>query len=151
MIKYAVASAALTALVLPAVPAGAQEAVSLMVSESEEYGPYLTDGNGRAVYLFTTDTQGQGGSGAEVSCEGECLDAWPPLYTQGDPQAGEGVDSSLLGTTEHEGQTMVTYNGWPLYYFVRDEGSGDTAGQNIEGFGGEWYLVSPDGQQVEGE
>jgi hypothetical protein len=38
-----------------------------------------------------------------------------------------------------------------LYYFARDESAGDTKGQDIEGFGAEWYLVSPEGEKVEEE
>ncbi|MCT7376278.1 COG4315 family predicted lipoprotein [Chelativorans salis] len=139
----------LAGLVLTAAPALAQDAAMVEVAESEQYGQYLTDSEGRALYLFTADTQGQDGTEPQVSCTGECLDAWPPYYTQGQPQAGNMADASLLGTVDHEGQMMVTYNGWPLYYFVRDEGAGDTNGQHVESFGGEWYLVSPEGERVE--
>ncbi|MDZ5697171.1 hypothetical protein [Chelativorans sp. M5D2P16] len=149
MTRLITTSIAVAALMLPAVPAFAQDAAMVQVAESEEYGQYLTDGEGRALYLFTADTQGQGDTQAQVSCEGECLDAWPPFYTQGEPQAGDMADASLLGTIDHEGQIMVTYNGWPLYYFARDEGAGATSGQDIESFGGEWYLVSPEGEQIE--
>ena len=56
----------------------------------------------------------------------------------------------MLGTVERrDGSLQVTYNGWPLYYFVKDGKPGDTIGQDMEGFGGEWYLVSPDGDHVE--
>ena len=141
--------AALAVLMLGITPAFAQEAATVKVSQSDQHGQYLTDGEGRAVYLFTADKQGQGDTQAQVSCTGECLDAWPPLYTQGEPQAGDMADASLLGTVEHDGRQMVTYNGWPLYYFARDAGPGQTTGQDIESFGGEWYLVSPQGTKVE--
>lgn len=144
-------SAALAATTLFAVPALAQDGAMVKIAESADHGQYLTDGEGRALYLFTADTQGQGDAQAQVSCEGECLDAWPPYYTEGEPQAGEMADASLLGTIEHDGKMMVTYNGWPLYYFVRDTEPGDATGQEIESFGGEWYLVRPDGTEVEGE
>lgn len=150
MLRYLIASAAFAACFLTA-PAPAQEAVTVTVAESEEYGQYLADGDGRALYLFTADTQGDGDATAEVSCSEACLDAWPPLYTKGEPQAGEQIDTSMLGTVQHEGRTMVTYNGWPLYYFVRDQGPGQTAGQDVHSFGGGWYLVSPGGEQIEGQ
>lgn len=150
MSKQLFASATLAMLMVGG-PALAQDAATVKVTENNEYGQILTDGEGRSLYLFTTDTQGQEGTEAQVSCEGECLDAWPPLYSEGEPQAGDGVDASLLGTIQHDGQSMVTYNGWPLYYFARDEEPGQTAGQDIEGFGGEWYLVTPEGNRVEEE
>lgn len=151
MIKHFVASAAFVALMFPATTAFAQDAVTLTTAQSEEHGTYLADGDGRAVYLFTADTQGTGDTDAQVSCQGECLDAWPPLYTEGEPEAGDQVDSAMLGTVDHQGQMMVTYNGWPLYHFTRDEGAGEPAGQHVESFGGEWYLVSPEGERIEGE
>ena len=43
---------------------------------------------------------------------------------------------------------QVTYNGWPLYYFIKDKAPGDTMGQDVKGFGAEWYLVMPSGKEV---
>jgi predicted lipoprotein with Yx(FWY)xxD motif len=145
MSKHLFVAAAFAALVMSA-PASAQDTATVMVSENAEYGQILTDGDGRSLYLFTTDTQGQGDTPAQVSCEGDCLAAWPPLYSDGEPQAGENVDAALLGTIEHDGQSMVTYNGWPLYYYARDEEPGQTNGQNV---GGNWFLVTPAGDMVE--
>lgn len=143
-----VLSTAAVALVLAA-PAFAQEGTTIQVAQSEEYGQYLVTGEGRPVYLFTTDTQGTADQQAQISCTSEaCLNAWPLVTTSGEPQAGEGADASLLGTVEYEGQEVVTYNGWPLYYFARDEGAEAPQGQDIESFGGEWYLVTPSGEKV---
>ena len=38
---------------------------------------------------------------------------------------------------------QVTYNGHPLYYYAADQKPGDTSGQNVDGFGAEWYVLSP--------
>lgn len=145
MLKHLFTSAALAALALPAL---AQDAATVTVAQSDQYGAYLADAEGRALYLFTADTQGEGDTQAEVACSGECLDAWPPLYTEGDPQAGDMANAEMLGTVDYEGKMLVTYNGWPLYYFAKDEGPGQTTGQDVEGFGGEWYLVTPEGEKV---
>lgn len=155
----------------------AQDSVTLQVMESEEYGAYLTDGEGRTLYLFAdpnaeassetggeetggTETGGETGGadmGGEVRaeaapCTGDCLGAWPPFTTSGDASsvtAGEGVDTALVGTSSLEdGSTIVTYNGWPLYYFVQDSAAGDLNGQEIESFGGVWYLVTAEGEKV---
>ena len=140
------------ALAWPALPAVGQTtgAAKAEVQQSEEYGAYLTDADGRALYLFTTDQQGGANAEARSSCYDSCAEAWPPLMTEGEPQAGEQVDASLLGTIERQdGATQVTYNGWPLYYFVQDQGPGDVKGQDKHGFGGEWYLLGPEGEKVE--
>ena len=132
-----------------AAPALAQDAATIQITESDKFGQYLTDAEGRPVYLFTTDTQGTGDQEAQISCTSdECLEAWPLVTTSGDPQAGDGADASLLGTTDYEDQQVVTYNGWPLYYFVRDEGADEPQGNDVESFGGEWYLLTPEGEEV---
>jgi len=138
--------AALGALALPAL---GQDATTIQTGEAEEFGEYLVTGEDRPVYLFTTDTQGTADAEAGISCTSqECLDAWPLVTTQGDPQAGGNADAEMLGTAQHEGQTVVTYNGWPLYLFAKDEGADTPQGQDIESFGGEWYLVTPAGEEL---
>lgn len=124
------------------------ESEVLTVSEHETYGEYLTDPEGRALYLFTDDTE----VGAS-SCYEACAEAWPP-YVMGDvPKdyivAGEGADTALIDTIgRDDGITQVTYNGQPLYYFAKDENPGDVNGQ---GAGDKWYLVSPSGETIEDE
>jgi predicted lipoprotein with Yx(FWY)xxD motif len=135
--------------VLAAAPVLAQEAATVEVRQSEEYGAYLTDANGRPLYLFTTDKP-EGSDDAQITCTSEaCLNAWPLFTTDGDPQAGEEADVSMLGAITHGDDQVVTYNGWPLYTFVKDEGAGAPQGQEVESFGGEWYLVRPSGEPVE--
>jgi predicted lipoprotein with Yx(FWY)xxD motif len=113
------------------------------VAEVGTFGEALVDGEGRTLYLFTNDTQNAGTS----ACTGDCLVAWPPLLTDGDPAAGGGVDEAMLGTiTLPDGTTQVTYNGWPLYYYAEDTAAGDANGQGV---GGVWFLVSPTGEMIE--
>lgn len=151
MTHYLTTGILIAGLMLSPASATAQEAATVNVAESAEHGQYLTDGEGRALYLFEADTKGEGDVAAVVSCTGECLDRWPPFRSEGEPQAGDRVDAAKLGTIEHEGGMMVTYNGWPLYYFVEDAAAGDTKGHDIEEFGGEWYLITPEGEKAEGE
>lgn len=131
------------------VAAVAQDAATtLTVRESPEHGSYIADGEGMSLYMFEADTQGQGETAAETTCYDDCAEAWPPLIGE-EPQAGEGAQADLIDSIERrDGQMQVTYNGWPLYYFVRDQNPGDTTGHDVEGFGAEWYLVAPDGEVV---
>lgn len=117
-------------------------AATVSVSDVGTFGPALVDAEGRTLYLFTNDTQNSGAS----ACSGDCLVAWPPLLTDGDPVAGEGADASLLGTiTRDDGTTQVTYNGWPLYYYEDDTAPGDANGQGV---GDVWFLVSATGEAI---
>jgi len=78
------------------------------LAENGELGSFLVDDKGMTLYLFTKDTPNT------TVCYEKCAVAWPPLLTTGDAVAGEGVDASLLGTTERtDGTVQVTYNGWP--------------------------------------
>lgn len=131
---------------------GGEDATSLTVTESDKYGPYLTDQVGRSVYLFKADTQGKGDAKAKSACYDKCAKAWPPLRVSEKKDTGDRVNKEKLGVLEREdGIHQVTYNGWPLYYFVKDEEPGDTKGQDVEGFGAEWYLVTPAGKTAHGE
>jgi len=119
-------------------------AATVKVSESADFGSILVDGEGMSLYVFTDDTQD---SGTSACTDTECTTEWPPLTTDGDPVAGEGVDGTLLGTiTRDDGTTQVTYNGRPLYHFSGDTAPGDTNGQGMEG---KWFLVSPEGEAIQ--
>jgi predicted lipoprotein with Yx(FWY)xxD motif len=102
-------------------------------------GKILVDSRGRTLYLFTKD------SGTKSACSGACATAWPPLRASGKPTAGSGAKASLVRTTAH---SQVTYNGHPLYGFIKDTKSGDTNGEGLTAFGGHWFAVSPAGKQV---
>jgi len=118
-------------------------AATVNVAEVGTFGQALVDAEGRSLYLFTNDTQNSGAS----SCTGECLVNWPPLFTGGAPVAGEGVDAAMLSTIAlPDGTMQVTYNGWPLYYYIDDAAAGDASGQGV---GGVWFLVSPTGEMIE--
>ena len=56
------------------------------------------------------------------------------------------MQQSLLGKTQRaEGATQITYNGWPLYYFVPDTDAGDVDGQGVDGA---WFVLSADGKLI---
>lgn len=130
-------------------PAAHGWAAQLWMQSHAKYGPYLADGKGRALYLFTKDKQGKGGSEAQSRCYKACATAWPPMTAESEPKAGEGVKADLIGMiTRRGGQRQVTYNGWPLYTFAADQGKGAATGQDVKGFGGEWYLLTGSGEKV---
>lgn len=137
---FIVANAALAA------QSGAPDDRVIESNEQQPIGSYLTDEQGRSVYMFEADSPNQ------ATCYEDCAQAWPPVVTKAEPKAGQGVDESKLGTIERkDGSLQVTYNGWPLYYFVKDKEPGDINGQDVNGFGAEWYLLTPEGQVAKAE
>jgi predicted lipoprotein with Yx(FWY)xxD motif len=104
---------------------------------------FLTDGSGRAVYLWAKDGKNMS------ACTGACAGAWPPVTATGTVTASGSATSSELGTiTRSDGTKQVTYDGHPLYYFSGDSGAGTAAGQGSDGFGAKWWLVTPSGSDV---
>jgi predicted lipoprotein with Yx(FWY)xxD motif len=83
------------------------------------------------------------------ACTGVCAVNWPPLRASGAPVVGSGANASLVGTTMRpDGKPQVTYNGHPLYLFIKDRKPGDTNGEGLAAFGGSWFAVSQTGNQV---
>ncbi|MFD0599263.1 hypothetical protein ACFQZ4_48915 [Catellatospora coxensis] len=106
-------------------------------------GTYLTDGQGRSLYLFEADTAGTS------TCVDTCAAAWPPVITTGTPQAGSGVTADKLKTVARpDGSMQVVYDSHPLYLFVKDAKAGDTNGQGVNAFGALWWLVAPTGEAI---
>jgi predicted lipoprotein with Yx(FWY)xxD motif len=104
---------------------------------------FLTDGSGRAVYLWVKDT------GSTSVCTGACTGAWPPVTATGTPTVSGSATASDLGTTTRsDGTKQVTYDGHPLYYFSGDSGAGTASGQGSDSFGAKWWLVAPSGSDV---
>jgi predicted lipoprotein with Yx(FWY)xxD motif len=127
--------------------AAVQAGPMFTVSRTAELGEYLADRAGRPLYVFSNDQNGQS------ACYDACAQTWKPVTAvQGTPAAGSaGVQPSLLGTTKRrDGTDQVTYNRHPLYYYQRDQGASAPAGNDVKDAGGEWYLVSPQGEKVEG-
>lgn len=120
----------------------ADSTATATVNVSEQDGStHLTDGRGMSLYLYLNDEQG------DSTCYDACQANWIPLVVEGEPVAGPGVDPALLGTsTREDGSSQVTYNGWPLYTYVRDEEPGDMNGQGV---GDLLYVVSPSGEPVQ--
>ena len=68
------------------------------------------------LYTSSADT------GNRSACQDACAaEFWPPLLTDGRPDAGPGVDQNKVGTmVRPDGTHQVTYNGKPVYFFYLD-------------------------------
>lgn len=106
-------------------------------------GTILINSQGHTLYLFKGDT------GTTSTCTGACATAWPPLLATGKPTVNTGAKASLTGTTRRsDGTQQVTYNGHPVYLFIKDTKPGSTAGQGLSAFGAQWFALTPTGHQV---
>lgn len=98
-------------------------------------GDILVDGNGKTLYVFAKDVNGQS------QCTGGCLADWP-VYNATDLQPGAGIDVNDFGTiTRSDGAQQTTYKGWPLYYYGGDDAAGETNGEAV---GQLWFAAKPD-------
>lgn len=119
--------------------------VEVDLADNAELGQILVDSDGRTLYLFEKDDEGD-----ESYCAGECANAWPPLITKGEPQAGSGIDASKVTTfTRDDGNTQVSYADHPLHYYAGDQAPGDTTGNDLDQFGAGWYALTASGDGTE--
>jgi predicted lipoprotein with Yx(FWY)xxD motif len=108
-----------------------------------DYGRILSNGRGRALYLFTAD------SGRKSECYGDCATAWPPYIVKSKPVAVQGAKPGLIGTTRRsDGRLQATYAGHPVYYYVGDTSPGEVLCQAVFEYGGYWYVLRSNGKAV---
>jgi predicted lipoprotein with Yx(FWY)xxD motif len=130
---------------LLAIAAGATGSTSAAPSTaiSTAHG-HLVDQNGMSLYLFEPDEH------KASTCYQACAQVWPPLVDATAPATNGATKASMVGSVKRKnGSIQVTYGGWPLYHFANDTKPGETAGQGVKSFGGEWYLVEPNGKPKE--
>ena len=133
-------------------PAGAStSAVTISAKSVPGVGTVLVNGQGRTLYLLNSE------KGGKITCTDAngCTKIWPDTELPKGmtaAKAGSGVQASLLATVKGDsGALYVTYNGWPLYTFSGDSGSGAAHGQGITSFGGTWYALTSSGNAASGQ
>jgi predicted lipoprotein with Yx(FWY)xxD motif len=117
-------------------------ASSISVKQTR-FGKTLVDAHGRVLYLFEGDKRNR----STLSAAGRAV--WPPLTSATKSAARSGVRASRITLIKGAGgRSQVAYNGHPLYYYVGDNGSGQTNGQGLNEFGALWYVLSPAGNSI---
>ncbi|TAH36717.1 hypothetical protein EYC59_00870 [Candidatus Saccharibacteria bacterium] len=102
----------------------------------------LFNDKGQAIYIWELEES------TKAECYGDCAVLWPPVLSDGAPQATGSVSKELLGTTERtDGSTQVTYNGHPLYYYAHEK-AGEVKCHNIYTHGGLWWVIQPNGNRA---
>jgi predicted lipoprotein with Yx(FWY)xxD motif len=124
-------------------PPTTNPSLSLTIQNSP-VGPILATGTGATLYEFAPDTP------THSAClDDGCVYQWPPLLVSHASQVGPGVTRSLVGTLRRpDGSIQLSYNGHPLYLYIRDVKAGEVTGQAIDQDGGLWYVLSPSGRQI---
>ncbi|MBL8153328.1 MAG: hypothetical protein JNM70_04015 [Anaerolineae bacterium] len=110
---------------------------TVYVGGNADLGTFLVGPTGMSLYLFTNDEPGVS------NCYDQCAENWPPLTVASADEIVAGPNLlGTLGTTERtDGTLQVTYNDWPLYYWVQDEKRGDATGQNVREV---WFVIAPE-------
>ena len=100
----------------------------------------LTNVEGFAVYSFAPDTT------TKSDCTGACAAAWPPV--KGPATAGVSLTGKLGTIKRPDGSTQATYNGHPLYTFIKDTSPGTDKGNGLSAFGGRWHALTASGSAL---
>jgi len=96
----------------------------------------LTNANGFTLYSFAPDTS------TKSNCNGACAQNWPPVKG---PATASGVTGTFGTIKRSDGSAQATYNGHPLYTFVKDTGPGTDTGNGVNAFGGLWHALTASG------
>jgi len=115
----------------PAAPAS----LGVELGTNSTFGKYLTDTNGKSLYFFASDADGNS------TCSGNCATTWPAFLME-----SETIPAGLLAAdfgviTRADGTEQTTYKGWPLYSFSGDDAADEITG---DGTGGTWFVAKPD-------
>jgi predicted lipoprotein with Yx(FWY)xxD motif len=106
-------------------------------------GTFLTDGNGRTLYVCLDDLPGTATSQAKSSCDAACI-IKRPIFKAPD-LSRTAILPSVIDPAElqelqrPDGLTQLTYRGWPLYYYSGDVAVGATEGHNDRA----WRAIDP--------
>ena len=115
-------------------PAPAPASYTVNIASKTGIGNYLVDGKGMTLYYFTKDAPAKSNATAAIIAN------WPIFYASSivvPPSLNAADFGSITGGN---GNMQSTYKGWPLYYYVKDQVSGDTLGQGLNSV---WFVINP--------
>jgi len=98
----------------------------------------LVNGRGMTLYVYAPDPKGKS------VCYGECAQYWPPMIVGAGtkvPKTMSGMQGTFGVTVRKDGKRQLTYDGAPLYTFVKDTKAGAMTGQGLDVAGGYWWVV----------
>jgi plastocyanin/predicted lipoprotein with Yx(FWY)xxD motif len=108
---------------------------SVEIAYKPALGFYLTNGTGFALYFRSTDKPY---SGNTTCVTATCEKNWPAFH-ESTLSIPTGLNASAFGViTPYNSTKIVTYDGYPLFYWAHDSKSGDTTGQGV----GDFYVAT---------
>jgi predicted lipoprotein with Yx(FWY)xxD motif/plastocyanin len=107
---------------------------NVMLQTKTGIGNYLVDPKGMTLYYFTKDSVGNS------TPTGAILANWPVFNAPNFVTISKMNPTDFSTLTRADGLKVTTFKGFPLYYFIKDQVSGDTQGQGV---GGIWFTVDP--------
>ncbi|MGH3276201.1 MAG: COG4315 family predicted lipoprotein [Streptosporangiaceae bacterium] len=102
-------------------------------------GKILVTAQGYTIYEFAPDTP------TKSACSAQCLAVWPALIGTASAAPGSGLTGKFGTITGTGGITQATYDGHPLYLFVKDTKPGMMTGN---GLNGAWFVITPSGARL---
>jgi predicted lipoprotein with Yx(FWY)xxD motif len=109
------------------------------MTASSSLGTILTDAKGMTLYYFITDIPASGASTCYAAAN--CSKFWPIFSVENVVVSPPLNAAAFASITRTDGTKQTTYNGWPLYYFLKDTKPGDVTGENVLKT---WYVAKPD-------
>jgi predicted lipoprotein with Yx(FWY)xxD motif len=102
-----------------------------LIKNNTTKGNYITDFQGMTLYTYDKDSPW-------VSNYDDTANLWK-LYSSGaTAQSSFPINISVI--TRPDGSKFFAWKGMPLYYYSKDQQSGDLLG---DGVNGKWHIVSP--------
>jgi predicted lipoprotein with Yx(FWY)xxD motif len=98
----------------------------------------LVNAQGLTLYVLTTDKKNKS------TCTGQCASFWPPLLVPSGttaPTTVTGIKGTFGVAPGAGGAKQLTFNGSPLYTFIKDKKPGDMTGLGV--LGTWWIVVAP--------
>jgi predicted lipoprotein with Yx(FWY)xxD motif len=103
---------------------------SVGVATNPQIGRYLVNATGFTLYYYVKDS-----ANGTSACYGGCVAFWPLFYAGEELTLPPGLSASSFGlATRTDGQKPSTFDGHPLYYFVKDTAPGPITGQGDHDF-----------------
>lgn len=135
----AAASAGLVAMPIPSYAATTSH-VLLKARTVPGYGQVLVNSQGFTLYSLSSEGAGK------ITCTAACLKFWPPLLVGATASAnavslGPGIAGTIGFVKLSSTTKQVTFDGYPLYTFVKDTKPGQVSGEGIVKFGGTWGML----------